>query len=227
MKAHKPAICISIVSRDTDDAIEKIRRAEELADILELRLDMMDEISFERILNASSKPFLVTYRTKKEGGFGEPDFSKIVRLLLMADYLRSSFIDVEWTLPLEVKAEIKRGIKNSKIILSKHIRSHTPAPSELEGMMNRMEPYGAHAIKIVTRAVSIKDNLIVLDLIRKAKKRRINIISFCMGEKGILSRVMCGVLGSMMTFCSLDEGQESADGQIPAKEFKKLWEMLW
>ena len=48
--------CIPIIAKNTDEAFEKIARANTLADMLEIRLDMMDMFDLHEITKATSKP---------------------------------------------------------------------------------------------------------------------------------------------------------------------------
>jgi 3-dehydroquinate dehydratase type I len=70
------------------------------------------------------------------------------------------------------------------------------------------------------------DNLRVLDLIPKAHERGIKIIAFCMGPFGRISRIVSHMIGGHMTFASLERGEESADGQIPIMEMKKVLDIF-
>jgi 3-dehydroquinate dehydratase len=47
-----------------------------------------------------------------------------------------------------------------------------------------------------------------------------------MGEKGKLSRVTALLLGSPLTYASLKEGRETAEGQIDYKSLKKILPLL-
>jgi 3-dehydroquinate dehydratase type I len=85
---------------------------------------------------------------------------------------------------------------------------------------------GADIVKIVTLAETAEDNLRVLDLIPQALGMGQDIIAFCMGGKGRLSRVAAPLLGSCMSYASLEEGAESAPGQLTAGEMKKLLGIL-
>ncbi len=53
-----------------------------------------------------------------------------------------------------------------------------------------------------------------------------DIIAFCMGAKGRLSRVAAPLLGSCMSYASLEEGAESAPGQLTAGQMKTILGML-
>jgi len=81
-------------------------------------------------------------------------------------------------------------------------------------------------VKIVTRAETWADNLRVLELIPKAHNLGIRIIAFCMGPMGRISRVVSHMMGGYLTFASLEQGEESADGQMTVTEMKKIMEHL-
>jgi 3-dehydroquinate dehydratase type I len=70
------------------------------------------------------------------------------------------------------------------------------------------------------------DNLKVLDLIPKAQERGIRIIAFCMGRFGKISRIFSHLMGGYLTFASLEGGEESAPGQIPVEEMKRILKVL-
>ena len=94
------------------------------------------------------------------------------------------------------------------------------------GVFKNMVATGADIVKIVTRARAWEDNLRILELIPKARAMGVGIIAFCMGPLGRISRIACSLMGGYMTFASLEKGQESASGQIPAPDMKKILEML-
>ena len=81
-------------------------------------------------------------------------------------------------------------------------------------------------VKIVTHARTRADNLTVLGLIPLAEKMYVEIVALCMGPLGRISRISCPLIGGAFTFASLEKGQESASGQVPAKEMKMILEAL-
>ncbi len=85
---------------------------------------------------------------------------------------------------------------------------------------------GADVVKIVTLAREPDDNLRVLNLIPLAKKMGVEVIAFCMGAKGQISRIASLLLGGYLAFASLEADQESAAGQIPVGEMRKILEIL-
>ena len=216
--------CIPIIARNTDEALKKIARAELLADILEIRLDMMDAFDLPEIIQSTAKPILVTYRSEKEGGRGAANYMTRVHYLSKAIEAGAGFVDVEHSLPLDYRLKLFQMRGSSKLILSKHILNGTPSREKLEDVLKKMAATGADIVKIVTRAGSWENNFRILELIQRAHDQKIKIITFCMGPMGKMSRVFSCLMGGYLTFVSLEAGEESADGQIPVREMKKILE---
>jgi 3-dehydroquinate dehydratase type I len=218
--------CIPIVASTTAQALEKMGQACDLADVLEVRLDAMAEFDLQAIMEAASKPVLVTCRSRKEGGRGCIGPERQARLLLTAIDAGAAFVDVEFSLPAELRRELLLNRKNSKIILSTHRVTDTPSLEELASMLKSMENEKADVVKIVTRARHWEDNLRVLNLLPQAQEYNINLIAFCMGPLGRISRIFSHLMGGYMSFASLNKGEESAEGQIPIRELKLILEAL-
>lgn len=219
-------ICIPIIAKNTDAALEKIIRANTLADMLEIRLDLMDTFDLTRILQTADKPVLVTYRSKNEGGKGSADPDTYTQYALAALRLGADLVDVELWLPVKWRERIFNARGQSGIVISSHIQGSTPAQEKLEKILGDSTATGADVVKIVTRAEKWSDNFRLLDLIPKAHDRNIRIIAFCMGPLGRASRVLSHLMGGYVTFASLEAGEESADGQIPTTEMKRILEIL-
>jgi 3-dehydroquinate dehydratase type I len=219
-------ICIPIMAQDTPDAIRKMAEAAPLCDLLEVRLDVMKTFDLKEIVRAAKKPIIVTYRSQEEGGGGRVPYDARVDYLKEAVRLGADYVDVEYVMPLEHRKLLfeKRG--HAKLILSKHFLNGTPSKEKLEDLFRMMADTGADVVKIVTHAKTGADNLSVLGLVPQAVNRGVEIVAFCMGPLGRMSRVACPLLGGAFTFASLEEGQESASGQVPVKEMRMILEAL-
>jgi 3-dehydroquinate dehydratase type I len=215
-------ICVPIIAVSSEEVLEKIMRANPIADMLEIRLDGMESFRLEDMLETASKPVIVTYRSKKEGGKGSAEYRTLTRYLLDAIEAGAQFVDVEFSMPLEYRERIFKGRDTARIILSSHLLNGTPGQEKLEDMLEKMAATDADIVKIVTRARAMEDNLRVLNLIPIAQRLGIKIIIFCMGPMGRISRIASPLLGGYLTFASLAEGEESAEGQIPIFEMKKI-----
>jgi 3-dehydroquinate dehydratase type I len=214
--------CIPIIAKDTEEAIEKICKAERLADVVEVRLDLMNSFDIPAIVNSALKPVLVTYRSVNEGGRGDADPDKSEGYLVSAVEAGADLVDVELAMASGPRNRIISGRSKTKIIISTHIALCTPPEHELEEIYKNSIKAGGDIIKIVTMARELEDNLRTLELIKRAKRDRVSIISFCMGPLGRMSRLFSVPMGACMTFASLDPGQESADGQIPINKMREL-----
>jgi 3-dehydroquinate dehydratase type I len=186
----------------------------------------MESFRLSEIIQATSKPVIITYRSKKEGGNGAIDYEQQTGYLLRAVEADADFVDVEYSMPAEFRRRIFHSRGRSKIIVSSHFLNGTPPREELENIFRRMAATGADSVKIVTQANAPEDNLRVLELIPPAKRQGVNITAFCMGQTGRISRVLSHLMGSCLTFASLEKGQECADGQIPVREMKKILEFF-
>ena len=219
-------ICIPIMARNNTEALEKIAEVSALADMIELRLDVMEKFDLKEIIESATNPILVTYRSKREGGEGSADYGTRVHYLLEAMEAGSDYVDVEFSIPLEWRQRVFQMKGSCGLVVSCHLLNGTPHREKLEGILKNMAATGADIVKIVTWARAWEDNFRVLELIPKAQAMGIGIIAFCMGPLGRISRIACSLMGGYMTFASLEKGQESASGQIPAPDMKKILEML-
>lgn len=219
-------ICIPIMARNNAEALEKMAEASALADMLELRLDVMERFDLKELIESAANPILVTYRSKRDGGKGSADYGIRVHHLLDAMEAGADYVDVEFSTPLEWRQRIFQMKGPCRRVVSSHLLNGTPHREKLERIMENMVATGVDIVKIVTRARAWEDNFRVLELIPRAQAMGVEIIAFCMGPLGRISRIACPLMGGYMTFASLEKGQESASGQIPASDLKQILEMV-
>ena len=101
-----------------------------------------------------------------------------------------------------------------------------PAQSALTARLKACRALGADVVKIVTLATRAEDNLRVLALLPQAREMGQDLVAFCMGEQGRLSRVAAPLLGSRWSYASLEKGASSAPGQFTAAEMRTILGML-
>jgi 3-dehydroquinate dehydratase len=70
-------ICVPIIAKNTGEAMETIARANTVADMLELRLDVIESFCLEDMVRETAKPVIVTYRSKGEGEGGYLTFASL------------------------------------------------------------------------------------------------------------------------------------------------------
>jgi 3-dehydroquinate dehydratase type I len=218
--------CIPIVAQTQDEALEKIEMSAPHADLLEIRLDLMNTFSLGVLIATSPVPVLITYRTKMEGGMGAADPEKVAATLIEAVQYGAHYVDVEYRLHNKWRDLILQTKGHTRFILSSHFMNGTPSRKELRALLGACAAKATGFVKIVTRAHQWEDNWRVLDLIAEARRLNTDIIAFCMGPKGRVSRILTLPMGGFLTFASLEAGEESASGQIPIRDMKEYVEFI-
>lgn len=208
-------ICIPIIANNLDDVLRDMEDASKFADIVELRLDYIKNPDLKRILERRVKPVIVTNRPVREGGkFGGSEEERIA-LLKLAIQLQADFVDVEHDSIQNMRGDTERRVPASKTKLIVSYHNFRETPDDLTVTYQKLSRYGADIIKIVTYANTITDNIKIYRLLQQAQTP---LISFCMGDYGIISRILYKRFGSYLTFASLQKGKESAPGQISIHE---------
>jgi len=202
-------------------ALDQITAAEKYADILELRLDLIANFDLKELLNAASKPIIVTARSKLDGGQFKGAEEKRIGVLCHALELGANYVDIEVSTPREYLQPFLESHDTSRVILSYHDFSHTP--EDLNPLYEAMNALPGEINKIVTYARDLSDNLKMFKLLERARNEQKKLIGLCMGDLGEISRVLSPLYGGFLTFGSLEKGQESAPGQMPANVLKNIY----
>ena len=229
-------ICIPIIAMTNEEVLLKMERSFPQADIVELRIDYIRNINLNELISTKragayrNMPLLITNRKIDEGGRFEGSERERVALLKEAVELGVEYVDIELSTEEALIEELLQKIHNNdnqaKLIISHHDFNRTSSEKELKNRFDECLKVGADIVKMVTYANSMEDNLRVLNLISYAKRKNEEIIAFCMGDLGRISRVMAPFLGSYLSFASLEKGDESAPGQITINDMKQIFRIL-
>ncbi|MBN2279672.1 MAG: shikimate dehydrogenase [Candidatus Marinimicrobia bacterium] len=211
-------ICIPVVEKTESSAIAALKSANLQADIIELRVDYLENIdthALENIIDSAEKPLIITCRLQNQGGTGNLTEKNRQDLLKTANQKRVDFIDLEFTSTTTLSAD--SGIK---IIRSHHSFENTPNLVDIKNILCAMRSKSGDLIKYIPTANSINDNFKIFQILEENK----NIIAFCMGTKGHISRVLAGKYGSFITFAAQTPEQQSAPGQVGLDELVHLYQ---
>ena len=204
-------ICVSMTTPGMEATLAAMAQAKGLADLIELRLDFIGEYNLEQLLAAKPCPVIVANRPDREGGRFRGEESQRIAALQEAIDRGADYVDVE----LDAAHRIRPGGRTRLIVSYHHFRR---TPEHLHGILQQLRRLGADIPKIVTSAKSLEDNLRIFEMLQKNPGP---MIAFCMGELGLISRILAPKFGSFCTFASIGPGQESAVGQIPAEEMRR------
>ena len=223
-------ICASLVAGTMETALEKMTNRSHHADLLELRIDLIADLELPVLLKAKTGPVLVTNRRQGEGGGFRGTEEERILLLCEAVRLRAEYVDMEGATDDGLARRILDAAAwqggHTRIIVSFHDFNATPTRGALRRIWDTCRGKGGDIVKIVTHARCSEDNLRILSLIPYSRKRGQDIIAFCMGEQGRISRVMAPLLGSYLAFAALDKGQEAAPGQMTVEEMRQVLRIL-
>jgi 3-dehydroquinate dehydratase-1 len=216
--ANPPRICAAIVNKELD-AIDAVAP---LIDMFEVRIDLIGK-NWRKVAAHLKKPWIACNRRADEGGKWRGRESSRIKELYDAVKLGAAIIDIELATPslAEVVSEIKG---KAECLISYHNTKNTPPLDRLRQIVVNQLAAGANICKVVTKARSFADNLIVLQLI--ADFSSVNIVTFAMGDKGQVSRVLSPLAGGYFTYASMGKGKESAEGQITVKDLRDVYRVL-
>ncbi len=220
-------ICISLVEKGLEAALEALSQAETLADLVEIRLDALESPAVRPFLERARLPLLFTFRDAAEGGLSEIALARRLEVLEEALVKGAELVDLELRSGKEAFSRLLHKARSpSQVLASFHDFSGTPSETALEEILDEILSLGVGLGKIVTTAQRPEDNLTVLGLIPKARKRGFPLVAFAMGPLGRLSRVAAPILGAPFTYACLPGHAQAAPGQINAQELRHLLEKL-
>ena len=85
-----------------------------------------------------------------------------------------------------------------------------------------MKQYPADFYKVVSTATTLYDNVQMMKFLQ-AHSAQHEMVGLCMGEQGIISRVLGVRAGSVFTFAAATRGEETAPGQVTASELRDTY----
>ena len=194
-------------------------RAAKWADVVELRLDCLNQEQLTNVVSELSRlsyPVILTFRPSEEGGYR--NLSRHERDTFWKTHApRGDAIlwDVEPDLAHDVSPDWARTI------VSHH--NFSSVPSDLEKIYERLGQTPARILKIAVHANDIVDCIPVFRLIERARSEGREIIAIAMGDAGIATRILGPSRGAFLTYGSLDEDSATAPGQINARKLRSLY----
>ncbi|MDW7726899.1 MAG: type I 3-dehydroquinate dehydratase [Candidatus Methanoperedens sp.] len=215
----------SIVAAIGKNPVESATRAKHLgADILELRIDLLDEDEgAPETLNSlknTGLPVIITNRMKQEGGAWEKSEDERIDVLLSLMPLADA-VDIELCAK-DRDMVVKEAKKSGKtVIISTHDFEKTPETGVMKGVLEESFAAGADIAKLAVMPGSFDDALRLLDVTLHAKSA---VCTIAMGDIGKHSRVVAPIYGSVMTYGSV--GTATAPGQLRVDELKKIFKLI-
>jgi 3-dehydroquinate dehydratase / shikimate dehydrogenase len=214
-------ICVAIIGSTAAEMLEKANAVIKETTFLEFRLDYLEKPLLalpklkQFLAENNAVTAIATCRRTANGGKFSGNVAAEIEILSKAAAIGFHIVDVE----LESATAMKKGelqkLRETGVAL---IISHHDfdATKDLDGIYKRIVPFAPDFIKIVPTAKTLYDNVTLMRFIERMEDHT-NIIGVCMGDAGIISRVLSLRAGSAFTFAAATTGEETGPGQIAAR----------
>lgn len=221
-----PRLCIAVVGADAPTMVERAESLVRDNPFLELRLDYIAQplAALPKLKNFidlhPEATFIATCRRAVNGGkFKGPVAAQLAILRKAAD-LGFQLVDLELQSVEALKANDLRELYDRVgLIISHH---DFKATKNIDRQFKEMSKYPADFYKVVSTATSLHDNVVMMKLLEENSGKH-EMVGLCMGEQGIISRVLGVRAGSIFTFGSAAKGEETAPGQVLAGELRDVY----
>lgn len=221
-----PRVCTVVIAANPADLLEKVAHVCRDNSFIEIRLDYLARPA---LVLPKLKQFFATHRDvtaiatcrrAANGGHFRGSVASEYEILLKASQSGFRLIDVELETAAQLKSQEFEKLRNSAaVILSFHDFKGT---KKLEETWQRMQKLPADIYKVVSTARTLSDNVAMMRLLH-AHSDQYSLVGLCMGELGIISRVLNVRAGSAFTFAAAKEGEETAPGQVTAKVLRDTY----
>ncbi len=213
-------ICVSLSEATVSGTTERMGELAGVADLFEIRGDLIRDLDLLAILRAKTEPLVFTCRPESEGG-GVPDAERNRRSRMLLEAIKRGFdyVDIEhrsgWRELMKEKAG--RGL-----IVSLH--DFDGMPDDLEGLYKAMCDDGADIVKLAITPRSFADVVRILEFAGEVGEGGgAPLIPIALSPEGIVTRLISGRYGAPFTYASSARGRETAEGQLPADDMATLY----
>lgn len=204
-------ICVAISDKDFNNCLDVLSKV----DMAEIRLDLT-HFDTDQIRNVFSlqKKLIATHRPN---GKSDEERASILKTAVNSG---AKYVDIEYEAPDDYRNDIiKFAHKNNcDVIISYHNYEFTPDCEELDEIVRNCFKKGADVAKVATTIKKNVDNSKIFSLYKNPGR----LVAFGMGNLGKITRIVAPFLGAEFTFASMEEGLETAPGQIVHTSLRSL-----
>ena len=221
-----PRVCLAVTASDPADLLEKAESLARENPFLEFRLDYLSKPGLglpkvKQFMEMNPHAVVIaTCRRAANGGKFKGAIPAQLELLAKAAAAGCQLVDVELQSAMKVKPEQLQKLRaRAALVLSFHDFRGT---KKLEETLASMRKYPADFYKVVSTATTLYDNVTMMKFLEKESDRH-SLVGLCMGEQGIVSRVLGVRAGSAFTFAAVNPQEKTAPGQVTAQELRNVY----
>ena len=221
-----PRVCVAVTGSDAAELLEKAENLVRDNPFLEFRLDYLSRPGlalpkikrfFEMFPHAV---VIATCRRLVSGGKFRGSVVSQLDVLAKAAAAGCQLVDVELQTASKCKPEQLQKLRTrAALILSFH---DFRATKKLDETLEKMRGTPADFYKVVSTATTLYDNVLMMKFLEKESDRH-SLVGLCMGEQGIISRILGVRAGSAFTFAAVSPGEQTAPGQVTAQDLRNVY----
>jgi len=221
LRSRLTKVCVAIIGSTPAEMIEKATSVVKETPFLEFRLDYLEKplLALPRFkqffADNTAATAIATCRRAANGGKFTGNLAAEVEILIKAAEAGFHLVDLELESAESLKKADLQKLRETGVglIVSHH---DFAATRDLDGIYARIAPYHPDFVKIVPTAKALFDNVTLIRFLERMNDHT-NIIGICMGDAGVISRVLGVRAGSAFTFAAATPGEETGPGQIAAR----------
>ena len=221
LRSRITKVCVAIAGATPAEMIEKASSVVKETPFLEFRLDYLEKplLALPRFrqffADNTVATGIATCRRVANGGKFAGSLAAELEVLTKCAAAGFHLVDLELESAEGLKKSDLQKLRDTGIglLISHHDFTGT---RDLDSIFNRIEAFHPDFIKVVPTARALVDNLTLIRFLERMNDHS-NIIGICMGDAGIISRVLGVRAGSAFTFAAATLGEETGPGQIAAR----------
>ena len=221
-----PRLCVAVIGSDASSIVERAESLVRDNTFLEFRLDYLSQPAaglpkLKNFLEMHPEATVIaTCRRAVNGGKFRGSVATQLGVLLKAADSGFQLVDLELQSVKTLKPPELQELSNRVgLIISHHNFRNS---KKLEEPFEEMSKYPADFYKVVSTATNLYDNVVMMKFL-EANSGKHEMVGLCMGEQGIISRVLGVRAGSIFTFGAASRGEETAPGQATASELRDTY----
>src|SRR5882672_9767458 len=210
-----PKVCVVVVGHSPDEMVQKAESLVRDNPFVEFRLDYLPKPllamkPLQEFLDYHPHVYAIaTCRRVANGGKFRGSIAAELDILAKAAEVGCQLVDLELETAQKIKPPRLKKLRERAALILSHNDSR--ATKKLRETLTSMEAVQADFYKIVGTATTLHDNVVMMKFLEEQSYRH-SLIGLCMGEQGIISRILGLRAGSIFTFASAMAGEETAPG---------------
>jgi 3-dehydroquinate dehydratase/shikimate dehydrogenase len=221
-----PRVCLAVSGETIEDMLAAAESMARDNPFVEFRLDYLKQplAAFSKIHRFLETHQYVTAigtcRRTENGGKFKGSLASQLEVLTKARTAGCQLVDLELQSALKMKPEVVARLRtHAGLILSFH---DFRATRNLDETLENMLKVPADFYKVVGTATTLFDNVVMMKFLQEQSGKH-SLVGVCMGEQGIISRILGVRAGSAFTFGAVNAELKTAPGQVSTRDLRNIY----